>query len=191
MVSPLVKIVGAVVAALPVALTLGLVDRTVKRREDALVPVVTRQDAPLRVTVYSKYLDKRTHELLDPKSIKKGYVAYEIRVDNRDAQTVRGIDLRLEGADDERFGHISVGDIAPHGHALVQAKKSWTHQLELDRTGALEAIGSPIALLTWKVGAGRRRTRAAVTATRLLPEARRDEAARRRLRPPVTAQVMS
>jgi hypothetical protein len=191
MVSPLVKIAGAVVAALPVALTLGLVDRTVKRREDALVPVVEKQQSPLRVTVYAKYLDRRTHELLDPKSMKRGYVDYDIRVDNRGDRTVRGIDVRIEGADEERFGHVSVGDIAPHGFAMVKVKKSWNKQLELHRVGALGSLGSPVALVTWKAGVGRQRTRASVDATRLLPENGREAARRRRARPPVTAQVMS
>lgn len=189
MVSPILKALGAVVVGTPVAVVLGLTARSIRKQEDASVPVVREHDAPLVVTVFSNYLDKRTHEHLPPTSFKKGYVAYDVRVENRTGQQVKGIHVELLDIDGDVVGTVRVGEIEAHGHTVISAKRAWNSALERARS---HPDGQPPRLvLTWRTSAGRRRVVVRPALRRVLgptPSSRRQSA---RQRPPVLAQVMS
>jgi hypothetical protein len=188
MVAPVLKALGALVVGTPVALVLGLTARSLRKQEDAAVPVIPAQAAPLSVSVYSNYLDKKTHELLSPKSMKKGYVAYDVRVDNRTDQPVRGVRLELLDSDDDIVGEVRLGEVEARGHTVFAAKKAWNRTFEKHR---ITEVGAPRAVLTWKSPEGRRRAVVALSPLRVLGETPSEIRRRRRERAPITARVMS
>lgn len=188
MVAPLLKAVGALVVGTPVAVVLGLTARSIRKQEDAEVPVVRTVDSPLTVGLFSNYLDKRTHELLDPKSFKKGYVVYDARVQNRTAQTVRGAHVELVGADGLVIGAVRLGDVPPRGHSVFAVKKAWNRALEEARVSGAPA---PTTAVTWKAPFGRRRAVSSVNVRRVLGESSGEVRRRRRAKAPVISRVMS
>jgi hypothetical protein len=188
MVAPVLKALGALVVGAPAALVLGLTARSLRKQEDAAVPVIPAKESPLSVTVYSNYLDKKTHELLSPKSLKKGFVAYDVRVDNRTGQAVRGVHLELLDGDDDVVGEVRLGEIEAHGHTVFAAKKSWNRAFEKHR---ITETGAPRVVLTWKTPEGRRRAVVAPSPLRVLGETPSEIRRRRRERAPITARVMS
>ncbi|GAA4681736.1 hypothetical protein [Frondihabitans cladoniiphilus] len=188
MVAPFVKALGALVVGAPVAAVLGLTARSLKKQEDAAVPVVSSGDSPLRVEVFSTYRDKRTHEVLSPSSFKKGYVSYDFRLQNTSARAVRGVVIELEDAQGDVVGHVRVGEVAPHAFHVFAAKKPWTRALEEHRV-ALSA--APAAVLTWRSAVGRRRAVAPVSPVRALGESPREVKRRSREKAPVRASIMA
>lgn len=189
MVSPILKALGAVVVGTPVAVALGLTARSIRKQEDAQVPVIREQESPLAVTVFSRYLDRRTHETLPPTSFKKGYVAYDVRVENHAGQAVRGVHVELLDRDGDVVATVRVGEIEAHGHAVIAAKRPWNSALETARS---HPDGQPPRIvLTWRTAVGRRRVIVTPALRRVLgptPSSLRQQA---RQKPPVLAQVMS
>lgn len=188
MVASFVKALGAVVVGTPVAVVLGLTARSLRKQEDALVPVVTGDRAPLVVNVFSNYLDKHTHEHLSPKSFKNGYVVYDVRVENRTDRVVKGVHVELLSGDDDVSGHVRLGDVPPRGHSVFAAKRSWNAALEHHRTTEKDA---PRTVLTWKTAEGRRRAILPVAVRRVLGETPGEVRRQRREKAPVVARVMS
>jgi hypothetical protein len=188
MVAPLIKALGAVVVGTPVAVVLGLTARSIRKQEDASVPVIRKDDAPLRVTLFSSYLDKRSHEYLSPKSMKKGYVAYDFVIVNPTRKSVHGIHVELLDADGVPISTVRLGEVEAHGRAVIRAKKSWASALQAQR--ALDEA-APRVVLTWRSAAGRRRAIVPVRPVRALGENPGIARARRRSRPEVLQPVMS
>jgi hypothetical protein len=188
MVAPLIKALGAVVVGTPVAVVLGLTARSLRKQEDAAVPVVDDTASPLVVTVFSNYLDKKTHDYLAPKSFKKGYVVYDIRVENRTDEVVKGVHVELLAGADDVSGHVRLGDIPARGHSVFTAKKSWNEAFEHYRS---TEVDEPGVILTWKTAAGRRRVIVPAAIRRVLGESPSEVRRRRRAKAPVVARVMS
>ncbi|BDZ51981.1 hypothetical protein GCM10025867_42220 [Frondihabitans sucicola] len=188
MVAPLIKAFGALVVGTPVALALGLTARSLRKQEDAAVPVLAGQESPLVVTVFSNYLDKKTHEHLAPTSFKKGYVVYDVRVENRTDHVVKGVHVELLAGSDDVSGHVRLGDVPPRGHSVFAAKKPWNQAFEHYRSSETDA---PRAILTWKTAVGRRRVILPLAIRRVLGETPSDIRRRRREKAPVVARVMS
>lgn len=189
MVSPILKALGAVVVGTPVAVALGLTARSIRKQEDAAVPMLREQESPLAVTVFGSYLDRRTHEPLPPTSFKRGYVAYDIRLENRTGRLVKGVHLELLDVGGDVVGSVRVGEVEAHGHEVVTAKRAWNAALEVAR--AHPDARPPRLVLTWRTSAGRRRSIVTPAVRRVLgptPGLLRQQA---RQRPPVLAQVMS
>lgn len=188
MVAPLIKALGAVVVGAPVAVVLGLTARSIKKQEDASVPVVQKSDSPLRVSLFTSYLDKHTHEDLSPKSFKKGYVAYDFRVENPTGHAVHGVHVELLDADGFAVGSVRLGEIEAHGRTVFRAKKSWTASLEAER---VREASDPHVVLTWRSAQGRRRAIVPLRPRRALGEKPGLAKARQRARPEVLHPVMS
>ncbi|AMM22015.1 hypothetical protein AX769_20020 [Frondihabitans sp. PAMC 28766] len=189
MVSPIIKTLGAVVVGTPVAVVLGLTARSIRKQEDASVPVVRTQEAPLSVTVYSNYLDKRTHEHLPPTSFKKGYVAYDVHIENHSAEPVKGVHVELLDIDGDVVGTHRLGEVEAYGQTVFSTKRSWTSALEASRSRAVPV--APRTVLTWRTPLGRRRTIVSPAVRRVLGPTPSSVRQSRRRRPPVLAQVMS
>lgn len=188
MVAPLVKALGALVVGAPVAALLGLTARSIKKQEDASVPVVADTSSPVRLEVFSSYRDKRSDEVLSPKSFKKGYVAYDFRVENATAKTVRGVVVEVVDDHGDVLGHVKVGDVAPHAHSIFRAKKSWGQAFEHERVGL---ASRPALVITWRTSAGRRRAVTRVSPVRSLGVAPGTIRERGREKPPVTSAIMA
>ncbi|GAA4265703.1 hypothetical protein [Frondihabitans peucedani] len=188
MVAPILKALGAVVVGTPVAVLLGLTARSIRKQEDAAVPVVVDDESPVAVTVFSSYLDKRTHEHLNPTSFKKGYVVYDIRVENRTERPVRGLRVELTAGLDDVSGHVRLADLPPRGHAVIAARRSWN--AALDRYRSLE-VDVPRAVLTWKTPGGRRRAMLPLSIQRVLGDSPSEQRRKKRQKAPVVARVMS
>jgi hypothetical protein len=188
MVAPLIKALGAVVVGTPVAVVLGLTARSIKKQEDASVPVVRKTDSPLRVALYTSYLDKHTHEYLSPKSLKKGYVAYDFLVDNPTGHAVNGVHVELLDTEGYAISGTRLGEVEAHGRAIFRAKKSWKNALEHQRVAE---SGDPRVVLTWRSTVGRRRAIVPLRAIRALGEKPGIAKARKRARPEVLHPVMS
>jgi hypothetical protein len=188
MVAPLIKALGAIVVGTPVAVALGLTARSLRKQEDAAVPVLGGQESPLVVSVFSNYLDKRTHEYLAPTSFKKGYVVYDVRVENRTDQVVKGVHVELIAGADDVSGHVRLGDIPPRGHSVFAAKKPWNQAFEHFRSTETDETR---AVLTWKAAVGRRRVVLPIAIRRVLGDTPSDIRRRRREKAPVVARVMS
>lgn len=188
MVAPLIKALGALVVGTPVAVALGLTARSLRKQEDASVPVIGGQESPLVVSVFSNYLDKRTHEYLAPTSFKKGYVVYDIRVENRTDHVVKGVHVELISGTEDVSGHVRLGDVAPRGTSVFSAKKPWNAAFEHYRSTETD---EPRVVLTWKSTVGRRRVISPVTIRRVLGETPSEQRRRRRAKAPVVARVMS
>ncbi len=189
MVSSILKALGAVVVGTPVAALLGLTARSIRKQEDAQVPVIRSQEAPLTVTIFTSWLDRRTHEHLAPTSFKKGYVSYDVRVENRSGQAVRGVHVELLDTDGDVVSVVRLGEIAPRSSSAFTAKRSWVSAFEAHRTAAVSTV-API-VLTWKSSVGRRRVVLAPAHRRVLGPSAGSVRRGRRSKPPVTAQVLS
>lgn len=189
MVSPIVKALGAVVIGAPVAVVLGLTARSIRKQDDATVPVVRMQESPLRVAVFSNYLDRHTHEHLAPTSFKRGYVAYDIRVENAGSEAVTGVRVELLDAGGEVVGTLRLGELEAHGHSVFAVKRSWNNALEAHR--ATSTPTAPTLVLTWRTPAGRRRAITSPSVRRVLGSTPSSVRQSRRERPPVLAPVMS
>lgn len=187
MVAPLFKAIGAVLVGTPLAVTLGLTARSIAKQEDAAVPVVDPAVAPLIVTVFSNWLDVKTHQHLAPTSLKKGYAAYDVRVENRTGSPVKGVHVELIDPDDDVLGTVRLGEVDAHGHSVFAAKRSWNRTLERIR----QSESTPRAVVTWKAGVGRQRVIAPVFVRRVLGPTPSELRRARREKAPVTAQVMS
>lgn len=187
MVAPLLKAIGAVVVGTPLAITLGLTARSLKKQEDAAVPVVAPGDSPLVVTVFSNWLDAKTHEHLSPTSFKKGYAAYDVRVENRTGSSVKGVHVELLDLDGDVLGTVRLGDVEQHGHSVFAAKKAWNRALERIRV----AEEAPRAVLTWRTSEGRRRAIPSLVMRRVLGPTPSELRRGRREKSPVVNHVMS
>jgi hypothetical protein len=187
MVAPIVKALGAVVVGVPAAVVLGLTARSLRKREDAAVPVIPVDDAPVVLDVFMTYLDKRNHELLSPKSLKRGYVAYDFRLENRTSVAVKGLHVELLDGDDV-VGGIHLPDLPARGSTVFSPKKSWHGALESNR-GA--RAGTARAVLTWRGPEGRRRAVVDLEPRRAVGQDPSIVRRRRRERAPIVGRVMS
>lgn len=188
MVAPLIKAIGAFVVGTPVAVVLGLTARSLRKQEDAAVPVVHDDESPLVVSVFSSYLDKKTHEYLAPTSFKKGYVVYDVKVENRTDRPVKGVHVELVSGADDVSGHVRLGDVPARGQSVFAPKKSWNRAFEHFRSTEVDV---PRVVVTWKTPAGRNRVYLPVTIRRVLGDAPSEIRRRRREKAPVVARVMS
>ncbi|RKR76693.1 hypothetical protein [Frondihabitans australicus] len=187
MVSPILKTLGAVVVGTPVAVVLGLTARSIRKQEDAQVPVIRSVESPLAVTVFRSWLDRRTHEHLAATSFKKGYVSYGVRVENHSAHDVRGIHVELLDTAGDVVSSVRVGEIDAHASTVVPVKRAWTNAFEAHR--AAESV--PPVVLTWRSASGRRRVVLAPSLRRDLGVTPSSIRQGRRERPTVDSPVMS
>lgn len=188
MVASFVKALGAVVVGTPVAVVLGLTARSIKKQEDASVPVIEAAASPLVVTVFSNWLDKRTHAHLAPTSFKPGYAAYDLRVENRTRESVKGAHVELVERDGTVVGTARLGEVEAGGHSVFAAKKAWNRALEADRVTEADNLR---AVVTWRAAGGRQRAVLPLPMRRVLGEKPSEIRARRREKPLVTSRVMS
>ncbi|ARC57755.1 hypothetical protein AS850_11795 [Frondihabitans sp. 762G35] len=187
MVAPIVKALGAVVVGVPAAVVLGLTARSLRKREDAAVPVVPVDDAPVSLDVFMTYLDKRNHEMLSPKSLKRGYVAYDFRLENRTSTAIKGLHVELLDGDDF-VGEMKLPDLPARGSTVFSPKKSWHAVLESHRAAR---VGGARAVLTWRGAEGRRRAVVDLEPRRAVGQNPGVARRRRREKAPVVGRVMS
>lgn len=188
MVASFVKAVGAIVVGAPVAVLLGLTARSVAKQEDAAVPVVVASESPIVITVFSNWLDKRSHEHLAPTSFKPGYSAYDLRVENRSGQSVRGVRVELVETDGSVIGATKIGEVAAKGSSVFTANKPWKRALDADRSQPTPTLR---AVVTWRGPSGRLRAALPLPMRRVLGEKPADIRRRHREKAIITGHVMS
>lgn len=188
MVASFVKAIGAVVVGTPVAVLLGLTARSVAKQEDAAVPVVVAAESPIVITVFSNWLDRRTHEHLAPTSFKPGYSAYDLRIENRSPRPVKGVRVELVETDGTVIGTAKIGEVAANGSSVITAKKAWKRAFDIDRSQPTPTLR---AVVTWRGAESRLRAALPLPMRRVLGEKPAEIRRQQREKAVITGHVMS